>query len=281
MKKIIVSYIIPAYNTESTIENCITQIQKQKFNKEIIVVDDGSKDKTKKIAEKLGAKVITIPNSGASIARNLGIELSTGDYIALIDSDSYLNRNWTEKMVKNYSRNIDFIITFPDLDKKNYELIVKRFESDPKVTLDNIVAFGNGVFFSKNKKEIVKYNENFLVGGEDWEIIINLLKKKSRIIANTKAKFKHKHQFSSQKKRILTFIKKKFLFSYGDMYCFLKHRDVKSINGFFRQNLWITPFFPLIYSYIKLKKIINQEKIENIKKEFIKKGDLHEKRIFV
>jgi len=268
-KEITISYIIPAYNSEATIEQCIQHIKKQKFGKEILVVNDGSKDKTKEICTKQGAKVVTIPNSGASVARNVGIKLAGGDYIALIDADSYLNTDWAEKVMKNDTKKWDFVITFPKLDPNNYNKIIKRFESDPKVTLDKIVAFGNGVFFNAKNKHLAIYNENFIVGGEDWEIIIRLLKNGAKIMADPNPKFKHKHQFSSQTKRIMTFIKKKFLFSYGDLYCAIKYRDVKPIRGFFRTNAWITPFFPFIYGYIKLNRALKHRKINFVMKEYI------------
>lgn len=262
MKEPLISYIIPAYNAETTLEKCIQHIKKQAFKKEIIIVNDGSKDNTEKIAKQNGAKVITIPNSGASIARNTGVYLANGDYIALIDSDSYLNPDWTEKVMKSDTDKFNFVITFPKLDLENYNKIVKKFEKNPEINIENIVAFGNGVFFNKKNKTLVKYNENFMVGGEDWEIIIRLLLNGTKMIANTKASFEHKHQFSSQKKRILTFIKKKFLFSYGDMYCALMYPKVKSIKGFFSHNAWILPFFPFIYIYIKLNRIIKHKQID-------------------
>lgn len=89
----LVSAIIPAYNAEKTIEDCIKSIVNQTYNNiEIIVVNDGSKDNTLNILNKLSSKIknlwiYTIPNSGPSNARNWGINHANGEYIAFLDAD--------------------------------------------------------------------------------------------------------------------------------------------------------------------------------------------------
>lgn len=91
MKAPYFSVVIPAYNVESYIEETITSVLRQTFNDwELLVVDDGSTDRTR---EKLGAfkderiRVLTIPNGGVSRARNLGIEKAAGKFIAFLDGD--------------------------------------------------------------------------------------------------------------------------------------------------------------------------------------------------
>ena len=81
------SIIIPAYNTEKYIEQCIDSvINIRNIENEIIVINDGSTDRTKDILKEYTEnndriKVITQENQGASAARNTGIKASTGDYI--------------------------------------------------------------------------------------------------------------------------------------------------------------------------------------------------------
>lgn len=94
-----ISIIIPAYNVELYLEECLTSIINQTYtNLEIIVVDDGSTDGTAKIIEKFANKdkrisIITEPNGGASMARNSGIQLAKGKYILFVDSDDILENN--------------------------------------------------------------------------------------------------------------------------------------------------------------------------------------------
>jgi glycosyltransferase involved in cell wall biosynthesis len=84
------SVIIPAYNAEQYIERAIHSAIAQSYPaSEIIVVDDGSKDRTFEIASGFGSpvKVIRQPNSGVAMARTTGVQLASGDWIALLDSD--------------------------------------------------------------------------------------------------------------------------------------------------------------------------------------------------
>ena len=93
--KSLVSILIPAYNAErwiaSTIESAIAQTWP---HKEIIVVDDGSTDRTLTVArqfESKGVRVVTQPNQGAAAARNKAFSLSHGDYIQWLDADDLLS----------------------------------------------------------------------------------------------------------------------------------------------------------------------------------------------
>jgi len=92
-----VSVIIPAYNGEEFIRAAIESVQAQTLPvTEIIVVDDGSTDRTAAIAESLGAIVIRQPNGGVSAARNVGIRAAKQPWIALLDADDVWEREKTE-----------------------------------------------------------------------------------------------------------------------------------------------------------------------------------------
>ncbi len=103
MKK--VSIIVPAYNHENLIEKCIRSIMAQSYKYlEILVIDDGSTDKTGNILDTIAdqdlrIRVIHQANSGVSVARNRGIEVATGDYITFIDGDDYVGKTYIEKLV--------------------------------------------------------------------------------------------------------------------------------------------------------------------------------------
>ena len=86
--KMTVSVVIPAYNESDTVENVIKVVQSLDYVNELIVVDDGSSDKTAEIAEKAGAIVVRhTSNSGKGSALNTGFNKSTGDVVAFIDAD--------------------------------------------------------------------------------------------------------------------------------------------------------------------------------------------------
>lgn len=91
-----ISVIIPVFNAEKYLSECINSVLEQKFLHEIIIVNDGSKDKSSQICIEYQnnypqiIKYIEIENHGASYARNIGINLATGDYIVFVDSDDTL-----------------------------------------------------------------------------------------------------------------------------------------------------------------------------------------------
>ena len=90
----LVSILIPAYNAQDWIADTIQSALLQTWpRKEIIVVDDGSKDQTRAVAEQFssqGVQVVTQPNSGAAAARNKAFSLCHGDYIQWLDADDLL-----------------------------------------------------------------------------------------------------------------------------------------------------------------------------------------------
>ena len=92
-----ISLVIPVYNGEGSVEKCISSIVEQTYkNLEIIIVDDGSKDQTLSICQKMAAaderiKVVHQDNQGVSVARNNGIASVSGTYVMFVDADDYLD----------------------------------------------------------------------------------------------------------------------------------------------------------------------------------------------
>lgn len=128
------SVIIPAYNVEKYIKRCINSVLSQDLkNIEIIVIDDGSKDKTSDICleiSKNNKNIIykKVQNSGCSAARNLGISMAKGKYIAFLDSDDWVDLDMYINMVEEAEKNqADIVICgFKKLDEnKNLLSTVK------------------------------------------------------------------------------------------------------------------------------------------------------------
>src|SRR6478736_5222717 len=99
----LVSILIPAYNAERWISDTIQSALKQTWpRKEIIVVDDGSRDQTLRVARHFASKnvsVVTQENQSASAARNRALELCQGDYIQWLDADDLLSPDKVAKQV--------------------------------------------------------------------------------------------------------------------------------------------------------------------------------------
>ncbi|WP_455537609.1 glycosyltransferase [Terrisporobacter sp.] len=105
----LISVIVPVYNAEKYLDKCIQSIINQKYsNLEIILVDDGSEDNSLNLCKKYSEsderiKLIHKINGGVSTARNIGIEMAKGDFIAFVDSDDFIDENMYYNMMKKAS----------------------------------------------------------------------------------------------------------------------------------------------------------------------------------
>lgn len=101
----LISIVVPVYNVQKYLENCIESIIGQTYTSiEIILVDDGSTDKSSSICDKYAEidsriKVIHKENGGLSSARNAGLKQSSGKYVGFVDSDDYIDSTMYEKML--------------------------------------------------------------------------------------------------------------------------------------------------------------------------------------
>lgn len=106
-----VTIIVPVYNVEKFIGKCIDSLLAQTYiNLEIILVDDGSTDKSGVICDDYHhrdtrIRVIHKQNGGLSSARNVGIKAATGDYLSFVDSDDYVSCDMIQKLVYNMELN--------------------------------------------------------------------------------------------------------------------------------------------------------------------------------
>lgn len=106
MKPVNCSVIIPAYNAQATLNQCLDALKEQSVDPdsyEIIVIDDGSVDATAVIAANYGVRVHTQPNQGPAAARNKGAEMATGDLILFTDSDCVPDHDWIREMTAPFA----------------------------------------------------------------------------------------------------------------------------------------------------------------------------------
>lgn len=150
------SVIIPVYNVSRYIDECIKSIISQKnVDYEIILVNDGSTDKSGDICDKYAEKysnikVVHKKNGGLSDARNEGVKIAKGDYILFVDGDDYIGQNTLQKIKKVIDSNHQPDIVFLEL--------VKFFENnDIKIEMND--GIDNSVNNLKGKK-LYKYLSN-------------------------------------------------------------------------------------------------------------------------
>ena len=115
-KQPLISIIIPVYKVEKYLEKCVNSVINQTYkNLEIILIDDGSPDDCPAICDKLSKtdkriKVIHKTNSGVSASRNEGLKIATGEFVAFVDSDDWIDETMYERLInKQQEQNYDLV----------------------------------------------------------------------------------------------------------------------------------------------------------------------------
>lgn len=134
MKQGLVSVVLPIYNVEKYLNNCIESVVNQTYrNLEILLIDDGSPDNCPQICEEWADKdarirVIHKENAGLGMARNTGIEHASGEYICFFDSDDYIAPDTVEKVynraVQEQADVVVFGLTYMDENGTPYNTFV-------------------------------------------------------------------------------------------------------------------------------------------------------------
>lgn len=148
-----ISVIIPIYNAETYVSRCIESVLDQTYcNWQMILVDDGSKDKSLEICQKYAdvdnrISVIHQENAGPGIARNTGIAKASGNYVVFIDSDDYIEK--------------DYFLLLSEHDEDVIFINVRDVDEDGRVLKDD--------FMAKNKNlSIETILRRQMTGKIDW-----------------------------------------------------------------------------------------------------------------
>ena len=151
MKKEKISIIVPVYNVEKYLEECIKSLVSQDYeNYEILLIDDGSTDSSYKICQQYSRKYQNVrtykqKNQGVSVARNKGIELSNGKWICFVDSDDYVDSKMLSTLysiIKN--EGCEIAITPPIMDFRQQKIPAS--------------IFGKKITFTKKNKQKLLLN---------------------------------------------------------------------------------------------------------------------------
>jgi len=175
LNEIKLSIVIPVYNMEEYIEDCLTSVfnQKTSYFYEVIIVNDGSTDSSITKIDKLIlsvpsnciVKLITIDNSGVSVARNLGIANSTGAYISFVDSDDWVDLLYVDSIVGAISLEQNTDILYFDrvfsFEHKTENIIYPVYEGNiseiPKVFSELNYSACNKAFSKKLFKKGLRF----------------------------------------------------------------------------------------------------------------------------
>lgn len=179
MKKI--SVIIPVYNTQNELFRCLDSIVGQTYkNLEIICIDDGSTDNSGKIADEAAVndnriKVVHKTNKGESNARNMGLKMASGDYIAFCDCDDWLDKDMYQIMVSELEReNLDMVAAgwYRETNSKSIEITNERYVSDESFGREELLKYlymrdsyrGFAYIWNKlYKREILEHKDRSMI----------------------------------------------------------------------------------------------------------------------
>lgn len=180
-----VSFIVPVYRCEASLERCVSSILAQTYtNLELILVDDGSPDNSGRLCDELAKQdprivVIHKENGGPSSARNRGLDAAKGQYVQFVDSDDYIDPDMTERLVcRMESQDVQLVLcgylqVHPDHDEpQRFEEIDRVLVKDVAKIVPNFVyrTFPNALwnklyqraYMDHRFDERVRYGEDLL-----------------------------------------------------------------------------------------------------------------------
>ncbi|MBE9168995.1 glycosyltransferase [Pleurocapsales cyanobacterium LEGE 06147] len=189
-----ISVIIPAYNAERTIIETIQSVQQQTFQDfEIIVINDGSQDKTLELVRSIQdncTKIFSYENGGLPVARNRGISRATGDYISFIDADDLWTKDKLEKQLLALQQNPEAGVAYSwivcmveSLDNPDNISFVPGKKATftgniySELLLENFIGNGSNILARREAIESVGEFEPTLKSCEDWDYYLRLAAK--------------------------------------------------------------------------------------------------------
>lgn len=176
----LISVIIPVYNVEKYLEDCINSVIEQSYkNLEIILIDDGSTDSSGVLCDQYAVKdsrirVIHKKNGGQSTARNVGLEMASGEWITFVDSDDVVHSDMISVLretVGSYRlamclRN-DFIDVIPESQLAGKTQVIDRYEILEKMYSDNQYIVVWGKLYHKSLWHETRFREGIIYEDED------------------------------------------------------------------------------------------------------------------
>ncbi len=303
MDNYLVSIILPVFNSEEYLERCIESILNQTYiNIELIIINDGSSDKSELICKQYSNKDNRIhyffqENSGPSVARNKGIELAKGEFIQFVDSDDYLEHQSIEILIKN-SNDVEFVIAgYKNIYTNNKNSKIKSNKTGLFIKKEFLDFFGETLekqlfhytWHKLYRKEIVtkiRFKEEINIGEDlffnlDYMDYVEKIKIIDNVVYNhiwdnpsSITKKYHANLFLSRKlmhERLILFLQgnKKF---YGINKEAVENLYVKRIILCFININKKSPALSIAQRIYEIKLITNDKTVREIISQFINKG---------
>lgn len=294
MKKPLISVIVPIYNVEEYLIDCLESVVNQTYkNIELIAINDGSTDNSLQILEDYASKymyikVVSQENSGQSVARNVGISMASGKYVYFLDSDDYIKLNTFEDLITNMEEYDLDIIRFgaePFVDRMDEEIdsnqydFSKYFDSEKIYTNNELLAINTKTFWPSpvlyiiRKKLLTSNNITFKPGiiHEDvlftTEVFLNCKKGMYKNNFYYKRRYRPNSVMTSVslQSRIKS-LKSRYVIL-NELINMLKRYTDKDEKKLIRKRV-NTVLNALIYDYKDLDKVYREEIINQCKKDY-------------
>lgn len=279
-----ISIVVPIYNVESYVEKCIESILNQSFNDfDLILVDDGSTDRCGEICDTyaikdIRVKVVHKKNGGLSSARNAGIEIAQGKYIAFVDGDDFIHKDMYKILYNEIIQNDSDIVICDFKKVYNENDIIDTMENGKSINLNNIDAL-NMLYSDKGaeftvawnklyKKELfndIKYEEGKI--HEDEFIAHKLLYKAQKITYVSKQLYNYIQRENSIVNSMFNVKKLDAVYAFSERKLFFKEIKNKKLQYQAEYN-YIKYFFE---NYYRAKRNLGNvdEELDRLKKNFI------------
>ena len=192
-KKPKISVVVPAYNEEKYLPQCLVALKTQEFNPpyEIIVVDNNSQDKTKEIAQKFGVRVVFEKQKGVIFAKQKGLLSAKAEIVAVCDADTKPPKNWLSVIYQSLNKKEVVgvggpVIAFngPSWHKKYLNLSFSLVKTLSQIKKEAIYVMGSNVAFKKKALLYFGgYDVRISMGEDEWGLL-KKLKKMGKVIFN-------------------------------------------------------------------------------------------------
>lgn len=253
-----ISVIIPAYNSAATLGACLQAIQKQDYRgkKEVIVMDDGSTDRTAAVAQQFrGVKLLAQKHAGPAAARNRGARAARGEIILFTDADCIPSRDWMREMASPFADAAvagvqgayrtgqrELVARFSQLEIEDRYNRMLRF---PRIDFIGTYA---AAYRKKAFLEFGGFDESFpSASGEDSELSFRLAEAGHQMVFAPTAVVSHRHPSS-----LAHYLRVKFWRAHWRVLLYRKHRGKMASESYTPQTLklQIALFFLLLASLL-------------------------------
>ena len=272
-----VSVIIPVYNVEKYLNQCLDSICVQTLKEiEIICINDGSTDNSWKILEKYAQNdsrfvIINKNNEGVSVARNTGISCAVGEFICFVDSDDYVDKNYLEKL---YNAAVEYdcdiaccgFVRFNGIRKSVRKTISKirvLKTIEEKIKIEKIPEHNyiwNKIY---RRKSFLEHNLQFVQHRyfEDIEIVIKILNSLGDMVTVPDVNYYYRKNPTSIVHTQSPRKRKDYYWAISEFKKYVDENNIVLPENNLTEKRYIVRFFGIIFLKVYIKEFVTQIKL--------------------